>query len=467
MQNELPGFVFRPKLKGIALAIVLVLLCSVSGGYAVADNPLRVGVANKFLLAPALGSLEELSRSGVASVKQLQSSVALRDAFAANQVDMIIDSAQSLSLLPADILAKSSAIWDVAASYGSIGVITSPKGSEKFESVSDLDSVKVLADAASPAYYFALWLGDCMGYRRGGPEFAYRNSSIALDLVAGERYQAVVAEEPILSYLALRKPGGKVLTSTANYQPVIHYIALARDSAVKSMSTKMVALIEAVFQGQLELGSWAELLDHAWEKRGLTDADPYVFMKYTYFDKAYNIDVFFGGPSLGEQISVAAVSTHVHTGTIWQSDPKAAVSGFRLSDEVMSRVAIQGKTIEPDPRPWSGVREIMRFEDEIGFELASSEITPEGLRKLSGIADRIRTRHRGEIRIEVEGWADSIGTVDFNLRLSGNRANSVADFLIANLGLSARDVVGRGMGVGGDDPLHRRTIIRVFQKEVW
>ena len=133
----------------------------------------------------------------------------------------------------------------------------------------------------------------------------------------------------------------------------------------------------------------------------------------------------------------------------------------------MSRVAIQGKTIEPDPRPWSGVREIMRFEDEIGFELASSEITPDGLRKLSGIADRIRTRHRGEIRIEVEGWADSIGTVDFNLRLSGNRANSVADFLIANLGLSARDVVGRGMGVGGDDPLHRRTIIRVFQKEVW
>jgi OOP family OmpA-OmpF porin len=130
-------------------------------------------------------------------------------------------------------------------------------------------------------------------------------------------------------------------------------------------------------------------------------------------------------------------------------------------------VATQGKTIEPDPRPWSGAREIMRFEDEIGFELASSEITPEGLRKLSGIADRIRTRHRGEIRIEVEGWADSIGTVDFNLRLSGNRANSVADFLIANLGLSARDVVGRGMGVGGDDPLHRRTIIRVFQKEVW
>ena len=118
MQNELPGFVFRPKLKGIALAIVLVLLCSVSGGYAVADNPLRVGVANKFLLAPALGSLEELSRSGVASVKQLQSSVALRYAFAANQVDMIIDSAQSLSPLAGRHPRQVLSIWDVAASYG-------------------------------------------------------------------------------------------------------------------------------------------------------------------------------------------------------------------------------------------------------------------------------------------------------------------------------------------------------------
>jgi len=467
MQNELPGFLFRPTFRGVSLAIVLGLLCSISGGYAVADTPLRVGVVNKFLLAPALGSLEELSRSGVASVTEFRSSVALRDAFATNQLDMIIDSAQSLSLLPANTLTKSSAIWDVAASYGSIGVATSPKGFAKFESVSDLDSVKVLADAASPAYYFALWLGDCMGYRHGGPVFTYRKPNIALDLAVNERYQAIVAEEPILSDLVLGKPGGKVLTSTANYQPVIHYVALAHDSAVKSMSPKMIALIEAVFRGQLKLGSWSNLLDHAWEKRGSTDADPYIFMKYTYFDKAYNTDVFFGDRSLGEQISAAAARTHAHTGTIWQSDSKAAIPGFRLSRAVISRVATQGKTIEPDPRPWSGARETMRFEDEIGFELASSAITPEGLRKLSGIADRIRTRHRGEIRIEVEGWADSIGTIDFNLRLSKDRASSVASFLMANLDLSARDVVGRGMGVGGDDPLHRRTVIRVFQKEVW
>ena len=50
-----------------------------------------------------------------------------------------------------------------------------------------------------------------------------------------------------------------------------------------------------------------------------------------------------------------------------------------------------------------------------------------------------------ELKLEVEGHTDSIGTDDFNQKLSEKRADSVRDYL-TNSGISADSVVARGYG---------------------
>ena len=59
-------------------------------------------------------------------------------------------------------------------------------------------------------------------------------------------------------------------------------------------------------------------------------------------------------------------------------------------------------------------------------------------------------RQHGERKILVEGHTDSVGTVNYNLRLSENRARSVADQLV-NSGVPRRSVSTRGFGEG--DPI--------------
>ena len=64
----------------------------------------------------------------------------------------------------------------------------------------------------------------------------------------------------------------------------------------------------------------------------------------------------------------------------------------------------------------------------------------EKLAKISGIV----LAHPG-LRLEVEGHTDSVGSDEFNQRLSENRAASVRDYLVQQ-GVSMNNVVARGLG---------------------
>jgi outer membrane protein OmpA-like peptidoglycan-associated protein len=64
----------------------------------------------------------------------------------------------------------------------------------------------------------------------------------------------------------------------------------------------------------------------------------------------------------------------------------------------------------------------------------------EKLAKISGVV-----LAHPSLKLEVEGHTDSVGTEDYNQRLSENRANSVRDFLVHE-GINSSSIVARGFG---------------------
>ncbi|MEJ2177595.1 MAG: OmpA family protein [Gammaproteobacteria bacterium] len=71
---------------------------------------------------------------------------------------------------------------------------------------------------------------------------------------------------------------------------------------------------------------------------------------------------------------------------------------------------------------------IIHFPD-INFEYASSELKPEALDILHLVADRLNNDYVSDRQIAVEGHTDSRGSDEYNMNLSKNRAEAVADAL--------------------------------------
>jgi len=67
-------------------------------------------------------------------------------------------------------------------------------------------------------------------------------------------------------------------------------------------------------------------------------------------------------------------------------------------------------------------------------------VAREKLAKISGIV-----LAHPSLKLEVEGHTDSVGSDEYNQRLSENRANSVRDFLIRE-GINSSSIAARGFG---------------------
>ncbi len=80
---------------------------------------------------------------------------------------------------------------------------------------------------------------------------------------------------------------------------------------------------------------------------------------------------------------------------------------------------------------------------DVLFDTARYTLKPGAREKLAKISGII-LGHPG-LRIEVEGYTDSIGGDEYNMKLSENRANAVRDFLISQ-GLSADSITAQGFG---------------------
>jgi len=85
---------------------------------------------------------------------------------------------------------------------------------------------------------------------------------------------------------------------------------------------------------------------------------------------------------------------------------------------------------------------------DVLFDSGKYTLKPGAREKLAKVGGIILA-HPG-LKLEIEGHTDSIGTDDYNLKLSEHRANSVRDYLVTE-GISADSVTA--MGMGKDSPV--------------
>lgn len=79
----------------------------------------------------------------------------------------------------------------------------------------------------------------------------------------------------------------------------------------------------------------------------------------------------------------------------------------------------------------------------VAFERGSASLTPNSRAALQQLVQLLRTNP--QFRIRVSGHTDNTGRAEVNLRISRQRAGSVADYLIDN-GVNADQIVAQGYG---------------------
>jgi outer membrane protein OmpA-like peptidoglycan-associated protein len=81
----------------------------------------------------------------------------------------------------------------------------------------------------------------------------------------------------------------------------------------------------------------------------------------------------------------------------------------------------------------------------VQFAFDSSRLLPEAYRQLDAVAAGIRLAGPG-VRVVIEGHTDSVGSAEYNLRLSSLRAESVRTYLIVRHGIDPSQLRVVGMG---------------------
>jgi outer membrane protein OmpA-like peptidoglycan-associated protein len=89
-----------------------------------------------------------------------------------------------------------------------------------------------------------------------------------------------------------------------------------------------------------------------------------------------------------------------------------------------------------------GVGSVATIED-IYFDFNKATLKPESFFSLDGLADLLRKNTKWVVRIE--GYTDSIGTIEFNKQLSLERAQSVVQYLVSkHIDMGRLEAVGFG-----------------------
>lgn len=97
----------------------------------------------------------------------------------------------------------------------------------------------------------------------------------------------------------------------------------------------------------------------------------------------------------------------------------------------------------PEIIPVVAEKQISDFAKTILFDFNKSNLRSDSYAKLLGIV-AIMKEHNA-VKFNIEGYADSYGPADYNLKLSKDRANTIRNYLIAN-GVNSANLTAKGYG---------------------
>lgn len=108
--------------------------------------------------------------------------------------------------------------------------------------------------------------------------------------------------------------------------------------------------------------------------------------------------------------------------------------------------------------------------DQITFEFDSARISREAMPVLQEIGIALRSKDLSELRFLIEGHTDGVGSLQYNMRLSSRRAESVKRHLMARHSLAANRLLTSGKGPSDlhdpdqpESPTNRRVVLMAFE----
>jgi outer membrane protein OmpA-like peptidoglycan-associated protein len=168
----------------------------------------------------------------------------------------------------------------------------------------------------------------------------------------------------------------------------------------------------------------------------------------------------FDGKATGEDVTPVDTSLYHPAGPLATPGGSLYEPGTSLYTPVGALISVQ-----------DGPKELrMTMASDILFDFDKSTIRPDAKAALDRVSEIIRSKSHGTVRIE--GFTDSKGAADYNLRLSNTRAVSVESWLTGQQGLHSVKFTTQGFGAtrfaapntkpdGGDDPAGRQKNRRV------
>jgi outer membrane protein OmpA-like peptidoglycan-associated protein len=118
----------------------------------------------------------------------------------------------------------------------------------------------------------------------------------------------------------------------------------------------------------------------------------------------------------------------------------AAVGGYMDQQEADLRNRLRSAGVQVR-RNGNNIQLIMA--SDITFDTAMSNVKPQFFNTLAAVADVLR--HYGKTYVEVSGHTDSVGSSQYNMDLSQDRANAVAQVLSQN-GVNPQRLIPAGFG---------------------
>lgn len=88
--------------------------------------------------------------------------------------------------------------------------------------------------------------------------------------------------------------------------------------------------------------------------------------------------------------------------------------------------------------------DLIILDSDLSFEFGKAELTPEGRKQIDMYVPSLASR--GEIRLDVIGHTDRIGSDSANMALSKRRAEAVRDQLLSSGRIDADQIRTRGVG---------------------
>ncbi|MES2719030.1 MAG: OmpA family protein [Pseudomonadota bacterium] len=121
--------------------------------------------------------------------------------------------------------------------------------------------------------------------------------------------------------------------------------------------------------------------------------------------------------------------------------PEAADAASGATRGFRPAVRPGGSTFQPAKPAAPGKANLL-----ITFATGSSELTPDTIRVLQTVAKALQSDRLAGFAFRIEGHADPRGSAEYNLKLSEERAQSVAAYLTSKLGVLPERIqpVGKG-----------------------